>query len=353
MRLGHLTRIAGAAAFAAAATLAQTQALAAEVNLKVLGWYANNPQQQTLEKPFWGEMDKRTKGQFSAQYRSIDELGMKGFEVLRTLKSGAFDLVTFQLTHISGDDPTFLGTDLPGLSASFPELAKLNESYMPVIKKRLQERYGGRVMAVWAYPPQIVYCKGNMTDLSSLAGKKVRVSSAYTAKAVEYLGGVPVTLAGNEVYQALLQGVVDCGITGSAYGNANDWHEVTQTLYPVPLGGSGVTMHVVKEAVWNKLTPAQQATLTAEMSKLEADLWQMGIDSHTDGVNCNTGTGPCQLGKKGKMKLLAIDDKGREKIQDVLKKVVLPTWLESCEKVEPKCRADWNATVGSLVGIRM
>ncbi len=353
MKQTHLKRIASTLAFAAGAMLLQTPAFAAEVNLKVLGWYMNQPQQQLLEKPFWGEMEKRTKGQISAKYISIDELGMKGFEALRTLKTGAFDVVTFQLTHVSGDDPTFLGTDLPGLSNDFPGLAKLNAAYRPVWEKRLKERYDARLIAVWAYPPQIVFCKGDMKDLGDLAGKKVRVSSAYTAKAVEFLGGVPVTLAGSEVYQALLQGVVDCGITGSAYGNSNDWHEVTQTLYPVPLGGSGMTLHVIAESAWKKFTPAQQATFTAEMKKLEADLWQMGVDSHTDGIRCNTGTGPCQFGKKGKMKLLEITDKGREKIQAVLTKVILPTWLESCNKVEPKCGEDWNATVGKLLGIKM
>ncbi len=353
MHKPHLKRIASTLALAAGSILGLSPASAADANLKVLGWYTNNPQQQLLEKPFWGEMDKRTNGQISAKYISIDELGMKGFEALRTLKTGAFDVVTFQLTHVSGDDPTFLGTDLPGLSNNFPELAKLNEVYRPVWEKRLKERYDARLIAVWAYPPQIVYCKGEMKDLGDLAGKKVRVSSAYTAKAVEFLGGVPVTLAGNEVYQALLQGVVDCGITGSAYGNANDWHEVTQTLYPVPLGGSGMTLHVIKESAWKKLKPAQQAAFSAEMKKLEADLWKMGVDSHTDGIQCNTGNGPCQFGKKGKMKLLEITDKGREKTREVLTKVILPTWLESCNKVEPKCRDEWNDSVGKLLGIKM
>ena len=326
---------------------------AADVNMRVLGWYGNQPQQQDLEKPFWAEIEDRTGGAFSAEFRTIDELGMTGFEALRTLSSGVFDVVSIQLAHVSGDDPLFMGADLPGLSLSFDELAKLIEVYSPVMDERLQSRYGAKLMAVWAYPPQILFCKGDISGLDDLQGKKVRVSSAFSAKAVEYLGGSTVTIAGPEVYQALMQGVAECGATGSVYGNVNGWHEVTDSLYPVPLGGSGIAVHVVRLDFWNELTPEQQETLTAEMQTLEEGLWTMSVETNQDAINCNVGADPCEEGVAGDMTLVEITPEERERMQEVLREAILPTWLAECERTAPDCRADWNATVGKELGIQM
>ncbi|MBZ0123991.1 MAG: TRAP transporter substrate-binding protein [Roseovarius sp.] len=312
-------------------------ALAADVDMRVLGWYGNQPQQQDLEKPFWASIPERTDDMFSAEFRTIDELGMTGFEALRTLGTGVFDIVSIQLAHVSGDDPLFMGADLPGLSLSFDELRKQIDAYSPVMDARLQERYNAKLMAVWAYPPQILYCKGDISGLEDLKGKKVRVSSAFSAAAVDYLGGASVTISGPEVYQALLQGVVDCGATGSVYGNVNGWAEVTDTLYPVPLGGAGMAIHAVHLDFWNKLTPEQQDALSAQMKELEAGLWGMSVDSHQDGIDCNIGAETCRDGVPGDMQLLEITPEGRAKMQEVLREAILPSWIGECERTAPDC----------------
>ncbi|RAI02011.1 ABC transporter substrate-binding protein [Acuticoccus sediminis] len=333
--------------------LGHVSAQAADVDLRVLGWYGNQPQQQEIETPFWKGLEERTDGAFSAQFRTIDELGLTGFEALRTLQSGAFDIVSIQVSHVSGDDPLFMGADLPGLSYTFDDLAKLLEAYSPVMDKRLQERYGAKLVATWAYPPQILYCKGDIKGFADLEGKKVRVSSAFSAKAVEEFGGTSVTLAGPEVYQALQQGVVDCAATGSVYGNVNGWHEVTDTLFPVPLGGSGVSIHVIRLDTWNKLTPEQQEMLTAELDELGDALWTMGVEDNQDGINCNVGAEPCENGQVGNMSLLEVTPEARAEMKAALESAILPMWIAECERVVDDCRAEWNGSVGKVLDIEL
>lgn len=335
----------------ALAVLSQT-ALAAEVDLRVLGWYGNQPQQQDIEAPFWKGLEERTDGTFSATFRTIDELGLTGFEALRTLQTGAFDVVSIQVSHVSGDDPLFMGADLPGLSYTFDELGALLEAYNPVMDERLQERYGAKLVATWAYPPQIVFCKGDMEGFSDLAGKKVRVSSAFSAKAVEEFGGTSVTLAGPEVYQALQQGVADCAATGSIYGNVNGWHEVTDTLFPVPLGGSGVALHTIRLDTWNKMTPEQQEMLTAEMKDLGDALWTMGIEDNQKGIDCNVGEA-CESGQTGDMSLLEVTPEARAEMKAALENAIVPMWIAECERIVDDCRAQWNASVGKVLGITL
>ena len=44
------------------------------------------------------------------QFRTMDELGQKGFQALRQLKAGVFDIMEMQLGYISGEDPFFQGS---------------------------------------------------------------------------------------------------------------------------------------------------------------------------------------------------------------------------------------------------
>jgi len=326
---------------------------AADVKVRVLGWNANQPQTQQLERPFWQSLETRSSGVLSADFRALDEVGLKGFESLRTLQSDAFDIVAIQVSFVSGDDPVLVGTDLPGLSDSFEKLRKINEAYRPIFDAALHSKYGGKLLAIWAFPPQILYCKDQISGLADLKGKKIRGTSVFTAKAVEYLGGVSATIAGSEVYQALLTGVVDCATTGSQFAAANAWHEVAKTLYPIPLGGNGVGLHVVREKFWNGLTAKQRETLTAQMKELEDGYWKMADETHENGVNCNIGRDPCVGAKKGSMKMLNITSTEHEKMNEILRAAVLPSWLASCVRIAPTCRDDWNRTVGQMVQIQI
>lgn len=335
----------------AAAALAAPAAHAADVKMRVLGWYGNQPQSEKLERPFWKNMEGDTKGEVSVQFRTIDELGLKGFESLRTLQSGAFDIVSFQISFVGGEAPALLGVDLPGLTYDFDELQKVVDAYRPILEKTLETKYGGKLLAAWTFPFQILYCKEKIGALADLRGKKVRVSGALTADLIKQLGGAGVTLAGPEVYPALMQGVVDCAITGSQFGNSNDWFEVTKSLDLAPLGGAGVVLQVARKDFWDKLTPGQRTMLGAKIKGLETDLWKMARETHQDGINCNTGRQPC-TGKPGKMTLVEVTPADKALIRKTLIDSVIPLWLQDCEKASPTCREDWNRTVGGVVGMK-
>ena len=331
--------------------LTSSMSIAADVKMRVLGWYGNQPQSEKLERPFWKNLEAESKGEVSAQFRTIDELGLKGFESLRTLQSGAFDVVSFQISFVGGEAPVLLGVDLPGLTYDFDELQKVVAAYRPILEKTLETKYGGKLLAAWTFPFQILYCKDKMTGLADLRGKKVRVSGPLTADMIKQFGGAGVTLAGPEVYPALMQGVVDCAITGSQYGNSNDWFEVTKSLSVAPLGGAGVVLQVARKDFWDKLTPAQRTMLETKIKRLETDLWEMARDTHQDGINCNVGRQPCTR-KPGKMTLVEVSAADKALIKKTLVDSVVPLWLQDCEKATPTCRDDWNRTVGSVVGLR-
>lgn len=322
-----------------------------QVKLRVLSWYGNQPQITDLERPFWKRVSSDPSAGVNAQFRTIDELGLKGFESLRTLQSGAFDVVSFQISFVGAEAPVLMGADLPGLAFDFDELKRIADSYRSTMEKNLDTKYDAKLLMAWPFPFQILYCKDNVNSLNSLQGKKVRVSGSLMAEMVKQLGGAAVTLAGPEVYQGLMQGVVDCAITGSQYGNSNDWFEVSKTLNTTPIGGAGLVLQVARKDAWNKIPKAQREALESRLKSLEADLWKMARESHENGINCNTGVQPCS-GKLGKMTVARPSDVDRTKVKKILVENIIPIWIKDCEKTLPNCRNDWNDSVGAAMKMK-
>lgn len=325
-------------------------AQAADVNMRVLGWYGNQPQSTKLERPFWENIEKSSNGMFSANFKTVDEIGLKGFEALRTLRSGAFDVVSFQISFVGGEAPVLMGADLPSAAGDFDQLHKLVDAYRPVMDANLQSQFDGKLLAAWTYPFQILFCREPVKSLADLKGKKVRVAGTLSSELVSKLGGTAVTLAGPEVYQAMMQGVVDCGVTGAQYANANGWYEVAKSLVDLPIGGAGVVLHVANKKFWDKLTTEQQADLTKQMGGLEADLWALAADGHADGIRCNIGVEPCG-GRLGKMTAAEISDADRAELKDILKTDLLPMWDKECNAVDPNCGANWMKTAAPVAGV--
>ncbi|CAM5194881.1 hypothetical protein CDEF62S_01614 [Castellaniella defragrans] len=324
----------------------------AEKSIRVLGWYGNQPQSRVVERPFWDNLSRETDGKFSAKFRTIDELGLKGFESMRTVQSGAFDILSFQISFVGGDAPVLMGADLPGAAFDFPSLRNNLKAYKPILEKTLAQRFHAKLLNTWLFPFQILFCKGSMNSLADLKGKKVRVSGIYTAEMAKALGAVGVSLAGPEVYQGLMQGIVDCAITGSQYANSNDWYEVSDTLVPAPLGGAGVVLYVATQKFWNSLSADEQAVLSKQMGVLEDKLWAITEEGNQDGINCNIGKSPCKDGKMGKMKLLEPTDADRTEVRNILKRSILPVWEKNCSKNAANCGQEWMDTIGKQVGLQ-
>lgn len=347
-----MKRISAALIAIMASALASSAVEAQEVQMRVLGWYPNQPQTEQIEKPFFQNIGERTGGKFQAQFRSLGEVNLKPFEHLRTLRIGAFDIMAIGAGFVAGDDPMFIGHDIPGLALDFDEVKKVSDAWRPILEKRLAERHNAKLLTIAPFPPQILFCKGQINSLADLKGKKVRVASAVASDLVKAMGGVAVTLAGPEVYQGLQRGIVDCGATGSVYANANSWFEVAETIYPLPIGGYSIIMHVARGDFWNRLPDGHKQVLADEFAKMESELWAIAKNSHEDGIRCNLGQQPCS-GKAGAMRLVEPSAQDREAFRAIVRDVALPGWFKDCERVAQDCRKQWYDSVGAAIGIKM
>lgn len=337
--------LAGSLALAGAAH-AQVQKLRVAGNLLATGLIL-----QHKEQPFFENFNKVSGLNVEVDYKPMDALGIKDTEGLRTLRSGLFDIVSLRLAQVSRDEPFVLGLDLVGLNPDYETTRKVMDAYREPFDKRLQDRFKAKLLALWPFGPQVLFCKPEIKGLADLKGKKVRVYDQSLAKFIEQLGGIPVTLAFGETQQALQRGVVDCAITGASSANSAGWPEVTEYFMPIGFQ-SAVQAYAINLDTWNKMTPDQQQKLMAAFGKLEKDIFDYSKELFDDALRCNVGKEPCTTVKKYAMKEVPVSPADQALVRDAVGKVSFPAWAEVCEKSYKGCGDAWKAALGGIAGIK-
>jgi len=319
------------------------------IALKVMGQpVATGLIQKNVEQPFFENFAAETGIDATVDYKPLDVTGIKDTEELRILKSGLFDIISLRLSQVSRDEPTILGLDLVGLNPDYATGRKTIAAYAEKVDEQLQKKFNTKLLGVWPFGPQVLFCKPEITKLHDLAGKKVRVYDQNLANFVASVGGTPVPIGFPDVQQSLARGVVDCAITGPSSANSAGWPEVTSYMLPVAfqlaLNGYGINLDS-----YNKLSAEDRAKLDAGFDKLVDRIWDYSEVLFDDAVRCNVGQDPCETVKKYDLKLVPITDEDRGIIGKAVQEISFPTWAEVCDKTNPTCSADWQATVGAAL----
>ena len=246
---------------------------------------------------------------------------------------------------MSRDEPTILGLDLVGLNPDYATGRKTIAAFADKVDAQLQKKFNTKLLGVWPFGPQVLFCEPEIAKLNDLKGKKVRVYDQNLANFVSSVGGTPVPIGFPDVHQSLARGVVDCAITGPSSANSAGWPEVTNYMLPVAfqlaLNGYGMNLDS-----YNALAPEDQKKLDAGFDKLIEDIWVYSETLFDDAVRCNVGQEPCETVKSYNLKLVPISDEDRDIIGKAVEDVSFPTWAKICDEQNPTCSSDWTASVG-------
>lgn len=304
--------------------------------------------QKNKEQPFFEQFAKNTGLPIDAEYKPIDTLGIKDTEQLRVMKAGLFDIVSLRVSQNSRDEPTLLGLDLVGASPDYATGRKVAKAYFDTVDARLQQQFNVKLLGVWPFGPQILFCKKPITKLADVKGMKVRVYDQNLAKFMELAGATPVPISFADTHQSLSLGVVDCAVTGPSSANSAGWPEVT--THQLPLGFQmALNGYAITLKAWNQLKPDQQAKLKTAFDGLTEEIWTYSEQLFQDALNCNAGKDPCTTGKKFKLVNVPVSPADGELVRNAVSKVSLPVWAEVCDKSNPGCSQKWSATVGGPV----
>lgn len=333
-------------AAAALATTAHAQDLPA-TKLKVVGALSNLSLYNDFEKPFWVKtIPQASGGKVTADIKGFNDMGLKGPEVIRLMGSGVIEFGTSTLAYFAADNPINEAIDLAGLATDVKTARAVTEAFQPAYEK-FYGAQGIKVLGMSTYPAQVLFCNAEIKDLSSIKGKKVRTSSRTQAEFVEALGGSSVTMAFGEVVPALQNKVVDCAITGSLSGYSAKWYEVSTHLYALPINWNQ-QIHAVNKKAWDKLNPGVQQLITTQYKTLIDNIWAGAEKQTQEGYDCNSGAAACSAAVKGKMKIVQPTDADKATLKKILEEQVLAKWAQRCNT---QCVADFNATIGKVVGL--
>lgn len=339
---------AGAAALCLAASAVRAQAPAAPLHLRIVGGLAGVNQFTRHEEPFWTrEVPRLTSGRVTAEIVPYDRAGIRGQEMLRLIQLGAVPFGTTLLNVSSPQDPELALADLAAMNPDIGALRRTVAAFRPYLQRTLRERYGAELLAVYTYPAQVFFCTKALAGLADLKGRRVRTSNSSQSDLVEVLGGTPVPTSFADIVANVRSGNIDCAITGTMSGNTIGLHEVTTSIYSMPITW-GLAAFVANGAAWAALPAEVRATLQRELPKLESAVWEESGRETVEGIACNIGAASCQAGRKGSMREVRPEPADEARRRELLVSTVLPRWIQRCG---PSCAQVWKQTVGPVVGI--
>ncbi|MBT6273586.1 MAG: C4-dicarboxylate ABC transporter substrate-binding protein, partial [Chromatiales bacterium] len=133
-----------------------------------------------------------------------------------------------------------------------------------------------------ASPTYIMLCTTPLRALSDLKGKKYRSGAANFGRWAEHFGGIKVSIPGNDIYEAMDQGVIDCAMLSATELTNLSLFDLTKSVTRRIPGGvfSGVATINVNLDSWRDLTTAQRKVFLEGAARINADLtWKYYADA--------------------------------------------------------------------------
>ena len=338
---------------AAAASLLLPAVAAAQpaepLRLKIVGGLAGVSQFVSYEEPFWRDIIPRlTGGRVQPEIVASDRAGIRSQEMLPLIRLGVVPFGTALLAVISAEEPEFNAMDLPILNPTIADLRRTARLFRPFIEAALRERYGVRLLAIYTYPAQVVWCNRPFSSLADLRGHRVRTSSVGQADLIAAVGGTAVVTPFNEIVSAMRAGVVECAITGTLSGTAIGLHEVTTHVHALAINW-GVSIFAANEAAWEALPEDIRTILSDGIARLEQEIWD-GAEQETGlGLACAAGLPTCNTGRRGNLTVVPVSPTDEARRVALFTGAVLPRWIDRCG---PGCAEVWNGTLAPALGIR-
>ncbi|HVZ51912.1 MAG TPA: TRAP transporter substrate-binding protein [Pseudolabrys sp.] len=320
-------------------------------HFKGIASFSSSPVYSTRAKPFWEQVAKDSNGKITADVLTIDQLGLKGGEVFRTIKSGLFNYVTNVMSFAAGDDPRNEALDIAGIAQTVPEVESMDRAYRPVLEKLYETKYNLKLMGVWPIGPVVIWCNAPVTSLADLKGKKVRAFNRTMSDFVQGAGAVPVSMSFGEMVTGLQRGTVDCAITSPRSGLKAGLAEVTTHVLPVSLGWAAV-IDAFNVGAWKALDKPTQDFLKAHYDALRQKVYKEVDDETEDAYRCLQGKKPCDSPGPMKQPLVVtpLSAKDKAEVAEIVKTKILPGWAKRCGA---ECTDEWNKTVGKSLGITL
>ncbi|MEH6650301.1 MAG: TRAP transporter substrate-binding protein [Motiliproteus sp.] len=316
--------------------------------IKAVGTWGYFTNYQKHEGPFWNErIAEVSEGQIIGEIKPHTELGLQGYEIMRLVKNGVFDFAFGLPGYVVPESEIFEGADLSSLVQNIAVQKQVADAYFPTLERAFAEKYNAKLMMLYPFPSQMIWCNSRIDSIEDLKGKRIRVFLTTLGDFVEGVGAIPVSAPFNDVPNALEKGIFDCVITGTMSAYTGELYKLASYGYTLRVGW-GLAFGAMNLNKWNLLSDAQKALLQKEVTLLTEKMWQETATEDAIALAC-LSDGPCSIGETGNMTLVAPSESDLTVRNQIAIDVILPRWAERCG---PECAANWNRTVGKVLGLR-
>jgi len=245
---------------ALAAWLALAAAPLAANELKLAHFMSpQHPMDRLVMTPLAEAITEGTGGALSVRVYPAGELGAGPGQQYRRAVTGIAD-IAFSLPQYTPTQFTrSVLLHVPGLFSGpeqatgriWDEIDALQEDFSQV-----------EMLAFWTNNPSILFSRNQpIRSLADVRGLKIRVPDPVSAAIVEAWGGIPVSLAATETYNAMSTGVVDAVMIDASAVGSYSLQEVTRYVTLNAPGALSTFSLIMNRDSWNRLSDEHQALI--------------------------------------------------------------------------------------------
>ncbi|MFL1403737.1 C4-dicarboxylate TRAP transporter substrate-binding protein [Marinobacter sp. M1N3S26] len=131
--------------------------------------------------------------------------------------------------------------------------------------------------------PYTLICNTPVVTMDDIEGKRIRIGGPQWARWVESMDASPVSMAVNEVYEGLGQGVLDCTAHNLPDLTNFNFIEVTTDVTMGVPGGifGGIATHMNKDT-WNSLSAENREAMLYASAAIAAELARLYVKEHEE-----------------------------------------------------------------------
>jgi TRAP-type C4-dicarboxylate transport system substrate-binding protein len=193
-------------------------------------------------------------------------------DLVRKMRIGQLQAAAVTTGGLANIDPAFNVFNIPMFFTSYPELYATLNQLTPVLKQRLEAK--GFVLLAWGHGGWVYFfTKQPVASVAGLRKTKMFVwagDDQMVALWKQY-GFQPVPLAATDIMTGLQTGMIDSYATTPLLGLSLQWYRVTPNMVGMGLAPLVGGLIITKRA-WEKIAPADQASIMAACHRLEERL---------------------------------------------------------------------------------
>jgi TRAP-type transport system periplasmic protein len=228
-----------------------------------------------LTDEWCNEFAKRTDGRVSAKQYAAATLTSPAQTYDSTVK-GAIDIGYVVISYTAGKFPLTEVLDYPIGHPNAAVSSRLANEYFA--KFHPKEFDDVKVLFLHGTPPNILHTKKPVYKLEDLKGMKIRTTGV-TARLIQALGGIPVAMPNNEVYDALSKGVVEGLIHTTESLETGKFAEVIKyTTETFAVATTSVFVVAMNKEKWNSIKPEDQKVIEQLNKEYAAKIGEAGLN---------------------------------------------------------------------------